>query len=72
MKRSRWPRIWFSIMLVSALGLTAGCGGDMLRQSVKNGLLSFVAGSVSNSFDASLFGDFITSVFTGGIGGNRR
>ncbi len=65
------PRILLRVSLATLLWggtLTMiGCG-DMVRQSIRDGLFNYVAGSVSRGFDAALFGDFITNVFTGGFG----
>ena len=64
-------RVSLVALLAGAATMTAGCG-DMISKSVKDGLLNYVVGSVSGSFDAAVFGDFITSVFTGGLGGGGR
>ena len=61
-------RVLFALLLACTTTMTIGCG-DLVSQSLRDGLFNYVIGSVSSGFDAALFGDFITSVFTGGFGG---
>ncbi len=50
-------------------GLTASGCGQMARQAVKNGLFSYVSGSLNSGVISAQFADFITSFLTntGGV-----
>lgn len=69
MKRKTLLRVSLAAWLAGGALTTIGCG-DLVRQSVRDGLFNYIAGSVSSGFNASLFGEFVTSVFTGGLGGD--
>ena len=73
MRANRWLRVISAIVLASGTVRAIGCG-DLARQSVKDGLVNFMLGSVSQGMDAALLGDFITNILSqslgsGGLGG---
>ncbi len=45
-------------------GLTASGCGHMARQAVKDGLFSFVSGSLNSGVISAQFADFVTSFLT--------
>jgi len=63
-------RVSLAALLGGGTMTTIGCG-DLVGQSIRNGLFNYVAGRVSSGVDAALLGDFITDVFTGGLGGGE-
>jgi len=63
---SRW-RAWRVIVLGALLLTTTGCG-QMAIQAVKDGIYSFVSGSVDSSLVSTQFADLVSSIFTTGGG----
>ena len=67
MKPKTLLRVSLAAWLAGGTLTTIGCG-DLVRQSVRDGLFNYIAGTVSSGLDASVFGEFVTNVFTGGFG----
>jgi hypothetical protein len=63
---SRW-RAWHVIVLGALLLTTTGCG-QMARQALKDGIFSFVSGSVGSGLISAQFADLVSSIFTTGGG----
>lgn len=63
---SRW-RAWHVVVLGALLLTTTGCG-QMAREAVKDGIYSFVSGSVDSGLVSTQFADLVSSIFTTGGG----
>ena len=65
MRRYKGIRAVLASVVCGGTLFAPGCG-DMVRQSVKDGLTLYVAGSVSSTFGSAQIGDFVFNVLTGG------
>jgi hypothetical protein len=73
MKRFSILRTVLACLLCCFLLLSGGCG-QMLSQSIKTGVFSYISGSVADTFQSRQFTSFLNDLLTGGglTGGNAR
>jgi len=71
MRSSNLVRGVLASLLTGGMMLTIGCG-DLVRQSVRDGLFTWVSGSVQGAFDATVFSDMITNFFADVYTGSGR
>ena len=66
MRRHTWRRAILVLLASGGMLFGFSCGGDIVRQSIKQGLSSYVAGGFSSTFSAAQLGDFILNTLQGG------
>jgi|GEM_PF-3021638 len=64
MTRGKYLRRGLGTLLYGSLLLNLGCG-DLVSQSIKEGVMLYISGSVSNSFGSAQIGDFVFNLLTG-------
>lgn len=57
-----------AVLLGGGTLLSPGCG-DILRRSLRDGALAFIAGSAVGYFDPTGLSNLVTNLFTGGFTG---
>lgn len=67
-RRRLW--CWLAAATTGSMFLTQGCG-DLLRQSVRDGVFSYISGGISQSIDSGAFQSVLNDLLTGGIFGSQ-
>ena len=68
MRKYTFLRRSLASLLTGGTLMMSGCD-SLIRDSIKDGISSYISGNVSSAFDSALFGDFISSILTGGFSG---
>ncbi len=75
MRRFGFVRGLLAMLLSGAMLTSQGCG-PLIKESVRDGLLTWVTGSVASSLNDSAINNLLlnlfTGGFTGGLGNNNR
>jgi hypothetical protein len=63
MRRQKWIRVLVSALAGGGMLFASGCS-DIVGRSIKDGILSFVTGSVVDPTFTAQLNDFVLDVFT--------